>query len=231
MCPTGGGHEAAGSGNYVLLEANTERFRFSLDSFDILNTRSRHEDTVFVSASVAVGTRSPVSATRAMGDLNNGHYGVGLSLDGIDVGDDESAVFTYAIVNNGHSDPGTVQKVLEQALSALANKGAQAAASAVGTAVGAAVGAAIGSGIVPVVGTALGALAGWLVSATSGLIFADCDGPVAAGFHVFKGSDLRSQIASSGPVRGTDDHPGTDSPHGCGSNSHYTATWSVSAAG
>lgn len=229
VCPAGGAHVIEGSGNYALLEANIDHFRFSLDSFDILNTRSRHVDTVFVSASLAVGGRPAISATRAMGDLNNGHYGAGLTFDGVQVGDEEAAVFTYAIINTGHSDPGAVKTGLEQALSFLASKGAQAAASAAGGAVGAAVGASIGTAIVPVIGTALGALAGWLVSSATGLVFANCDGPVAAGLHVFKGGDLRMGIAATGAVRATDDHPGTDSPHGCGSNSHYRAAWSVSA--
>jgi hypothetical protein len=210
-------------------------YRFGVASFNILNTRSRHEDTVYVTVSLAIGKNPPLSKTIRLGDLNNGTYSPNIFLDNIQMGGNDTAVLTYAIINNGHSDADTVQTILQKTLSTLASKGAEVATTAIGAEVGAIVGAQIGTAIVPVIGSALGALAGWLVSTSIGLIFANCDGPVAAGFHVFTASQLASQLKKkwnlpfNPPVcAGTDDHQGIDSPHGCGSNSHYTVTWYVS---
>jgi hypothetical protein len=165
-----------------------------------------------------------------MGDLGNGHFDVGLSFDNVAVRHDETAVLSYAIVNSGHSDPTQVEKMLEQATGQLASKGAQAAATAIGSAIGAAVGAEIGTAAVPIIGTALGALAGWLVTTAGNVLFANGDGAVAAGFHPPSGQQLEESTANGGIPRQTDDQPGTDSPHGCGSNSHYRVTWSIAAS-
>lgn len=208
------------------------RCNFSLDSFTIMNTRSVHEDTDFVAASVAVADRPAVTATRAMGDLNNGTYGVGLAFENVEIGPGETAVFSYAIVNSGHEDPSWVEQQLLSAVKSLAEKGAQAAAAYAGGAIGAAVGAEIGTAAIPIIGTALGALAGWLVGELGSILLADCDGPVAAGFHVYGIDDIQQGTAGGAQsIVFNDDQPGVDSPCGCGSNSHYSVAGSVGLAG
>jgi hypothetical protein len=141
----------------------------------------------------------------------------------------EVAVLTYNMVNAGHQPAGKVEQALEKATETLAQKGAQIAATAVGSAIGTELGAAIGTGVVPILGTALGALAGFLVGGAFGLIFADCDGPVASAVRVLTYDQIKAAVASGKPLTHTDDHPGIDSATGCGSNSHYTVTWSVKA--
>ncbi len=203
-------------------------YSFSVDRFTIANTRSRGEDTDYISASVAVAGRPTVSATQSLGNLNNGTYSTTMQFNGIPVDDNETAVFTYLIINSGHSDPSVVVKGLEAAASALASKGAQLVATAAGGAIGAALGAAIGTAAVPLIGTALGALAGWVVSSVGALLFANCDGPVAAAVHTYTGAQLRA--AGGAGLTGNDNHPGSDSPSGCGSNSDYTTFWTVKSA-
>jgi hypothetical protein len=163
----------------------------SVDWFVIHNTRSLRKDTDYISASVAVAERPALKATQKLGDLGNGTFRTAINLKNVPVADNETAVFSYAIVNSGHSDPSTAEKTLEQAVSTLAEKGAQAAASAAGSAIGAALGASIGTAVVPLIGTALGAVAGWVVSYAGKLIFANCDGAVAAAVHTYTGSQLR----------------------------------------
>jgi hypothetical protein len=208
----------------------SSRYTFSMDSFRITDTRSRHEDTDYVSISLAVGSAPPLTKTKAMGNLNNGTFKVGLTFDNVSVGSDEPVVFTYTIVNNGHGSQVDVEKSMEKAGSQLAQKAADAAAKAIGTEIGSALGASIGTAAVPVVGTALGALAGWIVGEVGGVLFANCDGPVAAAVHVFKGADLASQTGNGRIMAQTDHNPGTDSPAGCGSNSNYYVAWSVKTA-
>jgi hypothetical protein len=76
----------------------------------------------------------------------------------------------------------------------------QALATSTAAALGTAIGAAIGTEIpVPLLGSALGALAGWLLG--SAWAFRDCDGPVAAAVHVFTGASLRRAMTAVGVKR------------------------------
>ncbi|MEH2453193.1 hypothetical protein [Nostoc sp.] len=202
-------------------------YNFSVDSFMITNTRSRHEDTDFIAASVAVAGRPTRSASQSLGDLNNGTYPTAIMFKDIEVGENETAVFTYNIVNNGHSDPSTVEKTLIEGTKTLATKGAELAAKAAGPAIGAALGASIGTGVVPLIGTALGALAGWVVSYGGDLLFANCDGAVASAVHTFSGKQLREGTKQVGKLSDTDYHEGKESPDGCGGNSKYYVNWTI----
>lgn len=58
-------------------------YDFSFDSFQITNTRARHTDTDFVTFSVAIGSKEPLTAVKYMGDLNNGTYQPGLVFKGV----------------------------------------------------------------------------------------------------------------------------------------------------
>ena len=202
-------------------------YNFSVDSFTITNTRSRHEDTDFIAASVAVAGSPTRSASQSLGDLNNGTYPTAIMFKDVEVGENETAVFTYNIVNNGHSDPSTIEKTLLEGTETLATKGAELAVKAAGPTIGAALGASIGTGVVPLIGTALGALAGWVVSYGGGLLFANCDGAVASAVHTFSGKQLREGTRQVGQLSDSDYHPGTDSPAGCGSNSQYNVNWTI----
>jgi len=58
-----------------------------------------------------------------------------------------------------------------------------------------------------------------------GDIFADCDGVVAAEQEGFTYSDLLAKTARGQSFSQSTNHPGTNSPDGCGSNSNYTVSW------
>ena len=60
-------------------------YMFSLDSFRITDTRSLHKDTDYASLSLAVGSAPALTKTKAMGDLNNGTFKVGLTFDNVAV--------------------------------------------------------------------------------------------------------------------------------------------------
>lgn len=202
---------------------------FSLDSYAITNTRSRHEDTNYCSVSITVGTNPAVTKTQPMGDQNNGTFRPGLGISAnIPDGPSVPVVMSYVILNNGHGSPSDVEKGINAALSALGSAGAKAAASAIGGAVGSALGASLGTAIVPLLGTAIGALAGWLTGEVGSLLFANCDGVVATGVHVYQSADLANQTANGKKISETVQHPGTDSATGCGSNSRYSTTTTVS---
>jgi len=202
-------------------------FSAGLDSFTITNTRSLHKDTDFVTVSLAIGHRPPLTQTRSLGHLGNGNYPLNMLFPNVSIAPGESAVLVYNMVNSGHTDSAKTEDELKKLTEKLATTGAQIAAKAVGAAIGSELGAAIGTAAVPIIGTALGALAGFLIGGGFGLLFADCDGPVASGVHVLTFAQIKAAHAGGQPSKHTDDHPGSDSPDGCGSNSHYTVTWLV----
>lgn len=194
---------------------------FTMDNFGISNTRSRHNDTDFVYLGASVGANPPVYALKSMGDVNNGTHSVGLSLE-VDIPDDDTiVVFTY-LIRNGKGDDAT-------------NKAVQSALSAIGEEIikhgDIAAAVTVGSVLVPVAGSLLAAAAAILGAVEGGLIlFADCDGVVASGAMRFTGSDLIKRTATGQKITQSENHAGTNSPTGCGSNSQYSTVCNVTTA-
>jgi hypothetical protein len=208
-----------------MTDTKTKHYNFELISFDITNTRSRHEDTDYTSFHLAIkdkdGKIRTYKKTKFNGNLNNGNYPIGLSFDDIAVEPDDHVVMNYLIVNNGHEKGDNVTAELEKAGDELATTGAQAA----GTAAGAAIGSAIP---IPGIGTAIGAVAGWLATKLGGLLFANCDGPVAAEQVTLSAKELADRVEQfHGLYEAKTHHSGTNSPAGCGSNSQYDVTWAI----
>lgn len=193
---------------------------FRLDSFSISNTRSRHTDTDFVSVSLRVGANDFGTLTKSMGDLNNGTYQVGLefpnvAIDGTDA--ETRILFIYQIVNAGN-DPGGVDQRLESTADVIAGAIAGGSIALAGPTGGvASVPGLAAAGVIE----ALSSFYSWLT--------VDCDGPVAVDAASVAEADLFA-LLSQGPLSKTINYPGTDSPAGCGSNSQYSVTWSVTRA-
>jgi len=194
-------------------------YTFTLVSFKITDTRSVHEDTDFASIAVSVGGAAASGPpVKSMGDLNNGTYPVGLSVKNVSVDPKQSVDLSYSIVNTGYA-ANSVEQDLIKATDAAAEAGAKAGAEAASTAV---------TGT-PLPGTAIAAASKSWIDDLVGVIFADCDGPVAGADHVYSGAQLSNLTAGGKVLTMTDKDPGTDSPHGCGGNSMYYVTWSISA--
>lgn len=194
-------------------------FTFTLDSFQITDTRSRHEDTDFVTFTLLVQPSSgpavaPQTLNKSMGDVNNGTHAVNLSFPNVKVNPGDTVVINYLIVNSGHSSESSIYSTLDSTAGKLATAGGSAAA-----------GALIGSAI-PGFGTLIGALAGWLAGELTGVLDANCDGPVAAEQNSFTYDELLQKTAN-GNYSETTKHPGTDSATGCGSNSMYYVSWHI----
>ena len=195
-------------------------YTFTLNSFKITNTRSLHLDTDYVSISVAVGANKPITLPPvSMGNINNGTYQVQLSIPDVSVAANQAVAFSYSIVNSGFNQ-NSLEHALNTFLTQAAEKAVTAGTAALGTALGGPAGGSLGS----VVGQESGS---WAVAKLANIIFADCDGSVAGGQHVFSGAQLAAQTAARGVISATDSNPGTNSPTGCGSNSQYFVTWSI----
>ncbi len=195
------------------------KFTFTLDSFKITDTRSRHEDTDYVTFTLLTKPHAGVATTKslkkALGDKNNGTFPIGLSFSDVSIASGEEVVMNYLMVNSGHKSESQVYSTLESTGGKLATAGLTAAGAAVGTAIP-----------IPGLGTALGALAGWLTGEVTSLLHADCDGPVAVEQVKFTYDDLVAKTAH-GPFKHETKHPGTDSAAGCGKNSVYYVSWHI----
>jgi PASTA domain-containing protein len=194
-------------------------FSFTLDSFQITDTRSLHQDTDYVTFTLLVkpggGTGgTPRTLTKSMGDVNNGVHGVNLTFSNITVNPTDTVVLNYLIVNSGHKTPSQVVSAIETAGTALLSQGVTT----------------LGNLIAPGVGSILGKAASWLGSELLGVFTANCDGPVAAEQDSFTFADLTAKT-SHGPFSHSTKHPGTDSPTGCGRNSVYIVNWHMLEVG
>ncbi len=196
-------------------------YTFTLTNFRITDTRSLHNDTDYVSISVAVNGQPPIKLpAKSMGDVNNGTHQVSLTIPNVMVGPTNTVAFVYTIVNSGYNS-----NSVEQALQKIVNLGAEKGAGA---------GSAALCGLVTEdpsvaktcdsVGTSA---ATWVMGKLDGILFPNCDGTVAAATHGFTGAALAKGTANGGVMSGTDDNKGTDSPTGCGSNSRYFVSWTI----
>lgn len=206
-------------------------YTVSLDAMEVLNTRSLHTDTDYAGLTVLVTGQSAKTVTTpgkiSGNDVDNGYYPIGLSVEMTLENQTDIVIINYNILNSGHQSESDIDNALTEVGQALASAGAKAAASAVASGVGALVGATIGTDVVPIIGSALGAIAGWLVGEIGSLIFADCDGPVAAQQTAYLASQLWAQTQANTKLSFAVDQPGVNSPDGCGSNSHYVTYWSI----
>jgi hypothetical protein len=206
-------------------------YTVSLDAMSISHTRSLHTDSDYAGLTVLVSGQAAQTATSkgeiSGGDVNNGYYPIGLSVEMNLQNPTDIVIINYNILNSGHQSQSDIDAALTQTGEALASAGAKAAASAVAAGLGALVGATIGTSVVPIIGSALGAIAGWLVGEIGSLIFADCDGPVASQQTAYLASQLWVQTQAETKLSFSVDQPGVDSPDGCGSNSHYMTYWSI----
>jgi hypothetical protein len=203
---------------------------FSFADMIILGTRSVFTDTDYITISVAVGDAPAISKTLAMGSLSPGNYPVDLSIQ-VDMPETPPTAvsFAWSVVNKGDADEAALQKGVEKALSALVKTSvttfSKDISQPIGAALGAAIGAAIGTAAISLTGSAIVALAGYVISQVLGIVFADCDGTITTGLRVYTNTQiLGGTMSGSDFIRDIVLDFGTDSPTGCGANSEYQTT-------
>jgi hypothetical protein len=212
-------------------------YTFALEDFEIANTRSRHEDTDQVTFGLQVRSRQFPIQSFSAGDVNNRHHGVNLSYQSVCISDPITPVaFSYEIYNGDASKLSVDLVTLNQRLLA------QSIDDTIKTS-GADTGFAnFSSGEagadVPMLDkdNPFADTSNWstvffesIFVDIGSFVFPDCDGFVAADAIGRTKSQWDALINSSGGVsfRKSLRYPGSNSPAGCGSNSDYTVTWSV----
>jgi hypothetical protein len=197
---------------------------FKVDRMFISVTRSGEvigspQDTDVISLQVKVGAQEVEPIFRTLGEFGDGGpYNIGISLPF--TADDPAApvVASFQLANSEKGDTEELKQTMKDAFKEVSSETASAGGAAIGGAIGG-IGGPIGAGI----GALVGAVAGKLVDA----FYADCDGLVATDAVYVSGATLNDNVAT-GPHIETKEYPGTDSPVGCGDNSHYQVTWQVS---
>jgi hypothetical protein len=207
------------------------RYRFSVDYVHVTTTRSLNADTDTSQASIAAGNWAIQTKTQMIGDIGGTHPDSAqlnlLNFEPVTVELCEAAFFNYLILNNGHADQKNIDAALVQAGTSLTSDSVSSVSKALGAGIGAIIGVELaGNLLAPVIGSLLGSLVAFLIGKLGDLVFADCDGLVAAEHIALTGRDLHLKTAN-GPLTMTTTHPGTDSPTGCGANSQYEVTWSI----
>jgi hypothetical protein len=196
-----------------------QTYQFTLNAFRITDTRAPHNDTDYVAMAISVeGDRAITAPTKFMENVNNGMHHVSQSIH-VTVKREQKVAFSYAIINYNQN-----YLLMEESLPLLAAKAASDAVARARKEV---------PGIIeidPRTANRVGQRAGgWVIGGGAGLFpIIDCDGSVAAGDHVFTGAGLAWRTNTGRVVSATDENAGTDSPVGCGGNSRYYVTWSIS---
>jgi hypothetical protein len=197
-------------------------YTFTLDKFHISRTRARHNDTDTVSFGIKVGNNTAQTQIKHMGDVNDGDHNVGLQLGPFDIEDSATPVIlTYTIVNAGNKNVDDQLGSSSQAMMAKADSdgddGAPDQTSMDGT-----------DGDDPGVWSSIWKFA---TEELIALLNADCDGPVASNRIAVTASQIDQSLGENDKASFEKFFAGTDSATGCGSNSKYTVTYSVSRTG
>lgn len=191
-------------------------YKFRVDGLRITNTRAFHEDTDVVTVGLVGSDGKPLVSPEIsdMGDLNNGTWVVNSKLSPVFDGLLQGASFYYMVVNSGYDRSNEADA--KTATNALSD-----------------VGAAVAAAFTP--GASWAALWAGLDELTkevfNKMIFADCDGAVAADAIKLDQATLAAWTSGFGMHAETRPYAGSPSPDGCGSNSFYYVSWSVIRVG
>jgi hypothetical protein len=191
----------------------------------VLRSRWNETDTDTITANLQVGSNPAQTITKSLGNLGTGEHPIGVTFAPVEVpAPTTPVIMNYTIVNAGGSNASQLKTEVEQAGTSAAGLGIKALTAALGTLVG----AEIGSVVLPIIGTALGAFVGYLISEGVDALFADCDGVVAFEQAALNGQALWNATPYAHSTELMTEHSGTDSPHGCGANSLYDVSWGYS---
>jgi hypothetical protein len=181
-------------------------YTMRLDSFFIGTTRAVHLDTDHVTFGLKVGDRTFDPQIRHMGDVNDGEHLVGLEFDDVVVDSPGTpVVLNYQILNSGHQNQAEIEQQLTGGALALLAKTFS-------------------------LGTPWTVMLGVALPFFLGLIFADCDGPVAVDQVEINGDTLWQWTAGIGTHSETRFYT-VESQDGCGDSPRYWVTWSVVGTG
>jgi hypothetical protein len=181
-----------------------------LDSFKIDRLRAVDSDTDTVAFALQVNGRDYPNQSRDMGDVNDGVHPVGLAFTHVPISSGDTVKIALEIVNAGHVNRSELLTRLYNGVTALKDKAKGYCEND------------------PSVMTCFIAAGGYAISYLIQLLTGYCNGPVALDATSLTGDDVKSLTQQgAAPYAHTKTYPGTDSNWGCGKNSIYEVTWSI----
>jgi hypothetical protein len=177
------------------------QYSFGLDTIDVVDQRSASEDTVYISAVLAIAGRDSMKITKYYGQHGDGNFSAGITFENVALADTETAALSYLIVNQGHGSESDIEKALETAAVSVAEQAAQLATQVAAQDIAEAIGKVFGYGI----GGILGFLVISIGETITDLITEGCDGYLGARIHTFAGAGV-----CAGAIQGTDVNEGTE---------------------
>jgi hypothetical protein len=221
----------------IAVECSMNLYTVNLEKFHIDNTRSRSTDTDTVTFGLQIAQQQFKLLSLSVGDVNNGDHALNLKFPVVVTEPTTPFVLTFSIYNGNASQlPKTLadltQTVAQNTLDDILNPGPPTSGPSDYSDPTADPAENQDSG--DPWDEPGSANVGWqtLLSyvGIADLIFPDCDGFVAMdslGQTLAKWDQAISASPNS-VLRRSTRYPGTNSAAGCGSNSDYTVTWSVS---
>ena len=214
------------------------RYGFSVDYVTASKTRAFLTDTDAAVGAVTPGNAAIQTAVQWIGDIGGPDPSQAQTnlIDVVPVTIDlaEPMSFNYQVVNNGHAAQSAILTALASGGTSLGLAGTASMEETIGEGIAKIVTVTIQSATkinIPVVGSIVSAIEGWLLSQLTSIVFANCDGIVAVEMRAMMGSDLLKLVGNGAQkFTTTTTHQGTDSATGCGSNSVYEVTWSIAPA-
>jgi LGFP repeat len=189
---------------------------FSVDHIFITTTRNGDiwgtaKDTVVVALQMNIGSQVVGPLYKNLGKLKGGGpYPVNFSISAPVNDPAAPVVMSFQMSHSSNGDTAQLRDSSHKGFDALAAAGIGAAAGSIGGPVGA----------------AIGAVAGLVAVAVGGLLFANCDGPVAADTIHVSGATLNDETATASHSE-TKDYSGYVSQDGCGDNPLYSVAWLI----
>jgi hypothetical protein len=201
-------------------------YTFALESFHFFETRSPEADTDRFASTLKIGRKSlgSVGLDLAHVEARDGqdYPGPG-EIVGLPIASPRTPiVLSFLITNTGSDAPGIDGRLAASLDLVAGTLAGTTGLTAAGTLTS--LGAVVASPWLLIAAGAIEAL-----SALWTVVFADCDGWVAGDVIALSRADIDRLIrrAGSDVYRETKEYAGVDSPAGCGANSRYSVTWSV----
>lgn len=200
------------------------QYTFRMAQYRITDTRARHNDTDVVGYTLGFGGHS-YTQTLPPADVNNGNHDIGLEFPGLTFSDPAATVtLSYAITNAGH-DSADVEAAFKKGVDLLFGGSGGKNGSGDGSGNGK-------SGDGGMTGTHPRSIGGSLlmlaIDEALQLLFANCDGAVAADQIELPLSEIDALFPQGACVSTvTRNYPGTTSPSGCLGNSNYYVTQTI----
>lgn len=220
-------------------------YTVTLEKINASKTRSRNADTNYLTFSIINGDGTKLQTSAKLGDMGHGEsnvidlinrtqqpsMGVGVSnaTDHLEIANPvDPVIIQWAVVNRGHAGD-------QQAMTEITNVGDKLIEHYLGSGNDGAPTSMDDGNTTSMDGSGTGEsfdyvkIVEWAFTGLIGILDANCDGGVIAQVIRTSAAELAAKTANGATYRKAYEYPGTNSAVGCGENSLYFMTYSITA--